>query len=98
MNRRRFLTGMAGMLAAGVAPAVLPSGIIMPVKKLLVPSGMQIMHHYDGLRSCVTVVFHKWDMEFFYDNETPKPFPLAFVRPAPDAGIILFPDSDHEPR
>lgn len=38
MNRRSFLRGMAGILAAGIAPAVLPSGIIMPVRKLWTPS------------------------------------------------------------
>ena len=37
MNRRGFLTGMAGILAAGYAPSVLPSGIIMPIRKLLLP-------------------------------------------------------------
>lgn len=34
MNRRGFL---ASILAAGVAPAVVGSGILMPVRKLLVP-------------------------------------------------------------
>lgn len=37
MTRRGFLKGLAGILAAGVAPAVLPSGVIMPIKKLWVP-------------------------------------------------------------
>lgn len=37
MNRRGFLKGMAGILAAGVAPAVLPSGVIMPVRNLWTP-------------------------------------------------------------
>ena len=37
MNRRGFLTGMAGILAAGYAPSVLPSGIIMPIRKLWTP-------------------------------------------------------------
>jgi hypothetical protein len=37
MNRREFLTGLAGILGAGVAPAILPSGIIMPIKKLWTP-------------------------------------------------------------
>lgn len=35
MDRRGFLKGLAGILAAGVAPAVLPSGIIMPVRRLI---------------------------------------------------------------
>lgn len=34
MNRRGFL---AGILAAGVAPAVVGSGILMPVRALIVP-------------------------------------------------------------
>ena len=37
MNRRRFLTGMAGILAAGYSASVLPSGVIMPIRKLWVP-------------------------------------------------------------
>jgi hypothetical protein len=39
LNRRGFLTGMAGILAAGTAPAVLAQGVIMPVRRrLIVPS------------------------------------------------------------
>ena len=37
-TRRRFLTGMAGILATGIAPAVLPSGIIMPIRQIVKPS------------------------------------------------------------
>lgn len=37
MNRRNFLTGLAGILASGVAPAVLPAGSIMRVKSVLLP-------------------------------------------------------------
>jgi hypothetical protein len=37
MNRRHFLTGLAGILASGVAPAVLPAGSIMRVKSILLP-------------------------------------------------------------
>jgi hypothetical protein len=37
MNRRHFLTGLAGILASGVAPAVLPAGSIMRVKPVLLP-------------------------------------------------------------
>lgn len=33
MTRRGFLAGMAGILAAGVAPAVIGSGILMPVRQ-----------------------------------------------------------------
>lgn len=40
MNRRGFLRGMAGILAAGVAPAVIPSGILMPVRTLWKPSAL----------------------------------------------------------
>lgn len=38
LSRRGFLKGMAGILAAGVAPAFIGSKILMPVKKLAVPS------------------------------------------------------------
>lgn len=37
MNRRGFITGMAGILAGGVAPAFIGSSILMPVRKLIVP-------------------------------------------------------------
>ena len=34
MSRRSFLQGMAAILAAGVAPAAVGSGILMPVRKI----------------------------------------------------------------
>lgn len=37
MNRRGFLKGLGGIFAAGVAPAVVGSDILMPVRKLVVP-------------------------------------------------------------
>lgn len=37
MNRRGFLKGMSGILAAGVAPAVVGSGILMPVRAVVAP-------------------------------------------------------------
>ena len=45
MKRRGFLKGMAGILASGFAPALLPSGILMPVRKLILPeiSGFSLM-------------------------------------------------------
>jgi hypothetical protein len=46
MNRRGFLTGMAGILAAGYSASVLPSGVIMPIKKLWTPP--QGMFMVDG--------------------------------------------------
>ncbi len=39
IDRRSFLKGMAGILAASAAPAVITTpGLLMPVKKLWVPS------------------------------------------------------------
>lgn len=35
MNRRGFLGGLAGILAAGVAPAAVGSSIIMPVRSIV---------------------------------------------------------------
>lgn len=53
-NRRTFLKGMAGILAAGFAPAVMPSGIIMPIRKLMVSS--QSLFTGDlGIYNCVTI-------------------------------------------
>ena len=34
MNRRSFITGMAGILSAGYAPAFVGSSVLMPVRKL----------------------------------------------------------------
>lgn len=49
-TRRQFMTGIAGILAAGVEPAVLPSGIIMPVRRLWVPDfQMQVQKLIDYL-------------------------------------------------
>ena len=38
VSRRGFLKGMAGILAAGVAPAAIGSGILMPVRSLWTPA------------------------------------------------------------
>ena len=67
MNRRRFITGMAGILAAGYSASILPSGVIMPVRKVWVPdvpSGMAMM--MDVATSRRGVVFH--DGYFFASN------------------------------
>ena len=37
MNRRSFITGMAGILSAGYAPAFVGSSVLMPVKKIWTP-------------------------------------------------------------
>jgi hypothetical protein len=38
MNRRSFLGGLAGILAAGAAPAIITTpGLLMPVRKIIVP-------------------------------------------------------------
>jgi hypothetical protein len=34
MQRRSFLSGMAGILASGFAPAAIGSGVLMPVRQL----------------------------------------------------------------
>ena len=49
MTRRGFLKGMAGILAAGVAPAFIGSKILMPVRELWKPSP-QIWTHPEGGR------------------------------------------------
>lgn len=51
MERRTFLRGMASILAAGVSPAVLPSGVIMPIKKLITPEWKVINSVFDGKTS-----------------------------------------------
>jgi hypothetical protein len=37
-TRRGFLGGLAGVLAAGFAPAAIGSGVLMPVRKIVAPS------------------------------------------------------------
>lgn len=37
ISRRSFLKGLAGILAAASAPAILPNGIIMPIRQLWTP-------------------------------------------------------------
>jgi len=38
VKRRSFLKGMAGILAAGLAPAAIGSKILMPVRKVIAPA------------------------------------------------------------
>lgn len=38
MQRRSLLAGLAGCLAAGFAPAAVGSGILMPVRKIVMPT------------------------------------------------------------
>lgn len=53
MDRRGFLTGMAGILAAGAAPAIITTpGLLMPIRKIIVPSQVMALGawsvEYDG--------------------------------------------------
>lgn len=48
--------GLLGMFAAGAAAAVLPSGIIMPVKRIIVPSRLRhLAADFDGDAGTVIV-------------------------------------------
>lgn len=40
MDRRAFLRGLGGILACGVAPAVVGSGVLMPVRRLWKPEAL----------------------------------------------------------
>ena len=66
MNRRSFITGMAGILSAGYAPALVGSSVLMPVRKLNLiadgpPSGLEMsdddFYYFDGY------YFHKTGQE-----------------------------------
>lgn len=47
-SRRGFLKGLAGILAAGAAPAIITTpGLLMPVKKLWVPEQTIVLGQYD---------------------------------------------------
>ncbi len=67
MNRRTFLTGMAGILAAGTAPwVVTKAGVLMPVRNILVPETwksevLALLYHGDG--SC-TYTFGNWTRDY----------------------------------
>jgi len=37
MNRRNFIKGIAGIIAAASAPAIIPIKSIMPVKQIILP-------------------------------------------------------------
>lgn len=56
MNRRRFLTGLAGILASGVAPAVVPAGSIMRIKPVLVPGKDFVFTVEDVIRGASEVL------------------------------------------
>lgn len=43
--RRGFLRGLAGILAAGVAPAFIGSKILMPVKQIAIPTTKEIWRY-----------------------------------------------------
>lgn len=66
MNRRGFLQSM---LALGVAPAILPSGIIMPVRRIVttpawppgIPSDLIEAQEEFSRRVAVAMVFHMVD-------------------------------------
>lgn len=48
MDRRSFLRGLAGCFAAAAAPGVIGSGVLMPVKRIVVPE--MIIGRYDNFR------------------------------------------------
>ena len=54
MNRRSFITGVAGILSAGYAPAFVGSSVLMPVKKIWTPvefygvGGFYGDYYFDG--------------------------------------------------
>jgi len=53
LSRRGFLRGMAGILAAGFAPAVIGSGVLMPVRKIITSTNPLFggdRGFYDGLQ------------------------------------------------
>ena len=57
-SRRQFLGGLAGILLSGCAPAVLPSGIIMPIRKLWVPKNELLTIDWIG-REALRIVHEK---------------------------------------
>lgn len=58
VTRRGFLKGMAGILAAGVAPAFIGSKVLMPIKPALVlpPTGLYVHNGSAWMR--ITAIEH----------------------------------------
>ena len=52
MDRRRFLTGLAGILAAGAAPAVVRAGSLMRVRPIILPQYYDVPEFKFGPFSC----------------------------------------------
>jgi dUTPase len=66
MNRRRFLTGIAGMLAAGQAAAILPASSIMRVKAIVLPDTYRIVN--GGLYG--SILLHDCELNLFVRNDS----------------------------
>jgi len=65
MNRRSFLTGMAGILAAGSAQWVVQSGILMPVRKVWTPE-----YSWAGHTITITAEFTEFAGTYYYRFDT----------------------------
>lgn len=56
ITRRGFLTGMAGIFAAGAAPAIITTpGLLMPVRKLITPEWV-------GIDRAVWPTYSVWEL------------------------------------
>ena len=55
IDRRTFLRGLAGILAAGVAPAAIGSNILMPVRKIWTPATGTVTFSFDIAEQIVRV-------------------------------------------
>jgi hypothetical protein len=88
-TRRTFLSGLAGILASGFAPAAVGSQVLMPVRKVAM-SGHPLFHGnltlWNGLelsyRDCMLPSSY-WRDVSYYDGMVWTPEEIAAMRPEP---------------
>jgi hypothetical protein len=75
LKRRAFLGGLAGILAGGVAPAAIGSGILMPVRRLVLPREATFMA-FNGGPKCLLAS----DTLYVYIDGGYQPFQITSTR------------------
>lgn len=53
IRRRSVLGGLAGILASGFAPAAIGSGVLMPVRRIVVPSEAAVAERYGQMMDMI---------------------------------------------
>lgn len=78
MERRDFLKGMAGILAAGFAPAAIGSNILMPVRTLALPDWNPLLYSRVAMAAGGVAYYQTGDFVNWKQIAEPKhSFPIA---------------------